>query len=116
MGYSLFWVGEPFDAFFIRKNIFERDSGKYIFNLRYCKDEILNDVHKPILYESPHNCIDYRVFFRVSSIKLANESFDHNYLKYLQKEFKSTFRGKLRFLARLLKSYLNNLPRSIEVL
>ena len=113
VGYSLLWVVEPFDAFFIRKDVFERDPGKYVFNLRYYKNKTLIDVHKPILYESPHNFVDYRVLSKTSSIRLARESFDQKYLKYLQKESKSTFRGKLKLLERLLKSYLKNLARSI---
>jgi len=107
-GYALLWIVEPFDAFFIKKEIFEKDPGKYVFNTRHFRKKTLIDVHKPIPVDFNHNFIDYKVYSKTNSIPLASESFQRKYSKYLKNKPQQTIRGKLKVLERLIKNHIKN--------
>jgi len=108
-GYALLWVVEPFDAFFIKKDIFEEDPGKYVFHPRHFRKKTLIDVHKPVPVNSIHHFIDYKVYSKTNSIPLASESFQRKYSKYLEKRPQQTIRGMLKVLERLIKNFIKNL-------
>lgn len=106
IGYSLLWVVEPFDAFFIRKSAFEKDPGRYIFRERNYRNKTLIDVHKPLTKSEDHSFIDYEVFSRTGSLDEARLSFERRSSKYLYKRTQNTLRGRIKFGERYLKSNL----------
>ena len=109
IGYSLLWVVEPFDAFFIRKSAFDKDPGRYIFRERNYRNKTLIDVHKPLTKTEEHSFIDYEVFSRTGSLELARFSFEKRFSKYLHSHTQNTLRGRIKRSERNLKSNLRKL-------
>jgi hypothetical protein len=109
IGYSLLWVVEPFDAFFIRKSAFEKDPGRYIFHRRNYRNKTLIDVHKPLAKNEDHSFIDYKVFSKTGSLDKARLGFEKSYSKYLYNRTQNTPRGRMKIGERYIKSKLKKL-------
>lgn len=108
--YELVWVVEPFDAFFISRDIFDGTLKKPLLPMRYYRNKTLINVHSPLLPNQKHTFVDYSKFIKNVNTSLAQKSFCRKYEKYLLKNPEHTFKGRVR----LTRIAIRNLQKKIN--